>query len=161
MIGNDIVDLKLAALESNWQRKGYLDKIFTNLEQQFILKSDNQNELIWMLWSRKEAVYKILIQQGIKKGFYPKKIECLDINSKNGKVFFDKNIYYTKTSLSINYIHSIAVLHQSNLIKIKQSAWSENCVKINSIPYLKINNKLQNISKSHHGRFEKVVRLNF
>lgn len=161
MIGNDIVDLKLAATESKWQRKGYLDKIFTDLEQQFILKSDNQNELIWMFWSRKEAVYKILIQQGIKKGFYPKKIECLDTNSKNGKVLFNNNTYYTKTSILINYIHSIAVLQQSNLIKIKQIAWNENCVKINNIPYLKINNKLQNISKSQHGRFEKVVCLNF
>ena len=113
MIGNDIVDLKLAAAESNWQRKGYLDKIFTNLEQQFILKSDNQSELIWMFWSRKEAVYKILLQQGFQKGFYPKKIECLDIDFESGKVFFDNNIYYTKTSLSINYIHSVAVLHQA------------------------------------------------
>ena len=35
MIGNDIVDLDLARKESNWKRKGFLDKIFSLQEQQF------------------------------------------------------------------------------------------------------------------------------
>ena len=29
MIGNDIVDLSLAAIQSNWQRRGFLEKQFT------------------------------------------------------------------------------------------------------------------------------------
>ena len=33
MIGNDIVDLDLARTQSNWQRKGFLDKIFTKKEK--------------------------------------------------------------------------------------------------------------------------------
>ena len=42
MIGNDIVDLALAKKESNWKRKGYLDKIFTVSEQLLLQKSTNQ-----------------------------------------------------------------------------------------------------------------------
>ena len=161
MVGNDVIDLKLAAIESNWHRKGYLDKIFTTLEQHFINSSADQNVQLWQLWSRKEAVYKLLLQKGILKGYYPKKIECLDTKTFGGKVVFDTCIYYTKTSFTTNYIHSAAVLHQSDLGAIKSIIWDANCVKINSIPYLKVKNTFKNISKSHHGRFEEVVVLNF
>ena len=37
-IGNDIVDLSLAKIQSNWQRKGFLEKQFTQKEQIEILK---------------------------------------------------------------------------------------------------------------------------
>ena len=55
MIGNDIVDLALAEKESNWKRKGFIDKIFTPQEQSLIKTSINQEIIIWNLWSRKEA----------------------------------------------------------------------------------------------------------
>ena len=42
MIGNDVVDLKLAATESNWKRKGYLDKLFSVAEQEYIFNAENQ-----------------------------------------------------------------------------------------------------------------------
>ena len=161
MIGNDVVDLELASLQSNWQRKGYLDKIFTNLEQVFITKSTNQNEQVWRFWSRKEAVYKLLLQQGKSKGYYPKKIACLDDNLTTGIVCFENKKYYTKTFISDNYIHSIAVSSKANLNQIIKINWNENCIKINEIPYLKTAATLVSISKSHHGRFEEVVALNF
>ena len=41
MVGNDIVDLKRAALESNWQRKGFLNKVFTPSEKQYIQDAEN------------------------------------------------------------------------------------------------------------------------
>ena len=47
MIGNDIVDLALAQKESNWKRKGFLDKIFTLQEQLFINLSENQEIEVW------------------------------------------------------------------------------------------------------------------
>ena len=95
MIGNDIVDLALAKKESNWKRKGYLDKIFTVSEQLLIQKFTNQELAIWNLWSRKEAVYKIILQKGGIRGYYPIKIECLDLNLENGKVQFENQIFYT------------------------------------------------------------------
>ena len=34
MIGNDVVDLRRALVESNWKRKGFLTKVFSDSEQQ-------------------------------------------------------------------------------------------------------------------------------
>ena len=45
MIGNDIVDLALAQKESNWKRKGFLNKIFTEKEQLLILNAKNNDYL--------------------------------------------------------------------------------------------------------------------
>ena len=47
MIGNDVVDLALAKIESNWQRKGFLNKIFTENEKILIQKSKNQELMVW------------------------------------------------------------------------------------------------------------------
>ena len=55
MIGNDIIDLSLAKIESNWQRKGFLEKQFTAKEQQLILEAPNSFVMVWRLWSMKEA----------------------------------------------------------------------------------------------------------
>ena len=63
MIGNDIVDLKLASIQSNWQRKGFLNKVFTKKEQTLILNASNSFEMVWLLWSIKESAYKVYIQQ--------------------------------------------------------------------------------------------------
>jgi phosphopantetheine--protein transferase-like protein len=160
MIGNDVVDLKLAGIQSNWQRKGYLNKIFTDLEQQLIANSNDKNNMVWQLWSRKEAVYKLLQQQGHARGYYPKKIECIDIKKTAGKVEFDSKFYFTNTYISINYVHSIAVIHQNQLNNVFSLNWNSNCFIIDQKPYLFKNNGFQNISKSHHGKFEKVVALN-
>ena len=159
MIGNDVVDLKLAKIESNWKRKAYLDKIFTDVEQNFILKSNAEDQTVWNLWSRKEAVYKILIQQGYKKGFYPKKIECLDEQVSAGKVQFNSKLYYTNTSISDDYIHSVAVVNNMDLQKIRCIFWDENCFMIDGIPFYKTKDIFQHISKSHHGSYQKLVQL--
>ncbi|RZM18358.1 MAG: 4'-phosphopantetheinyl transferase superfamily protein, partial [Pedobacter sp.] len=53
MIGNDIVDLLQASKDSDWNRKGYLDKIFTE-EEQFLIASEMHSSLVvWLLWSMK------------------------------------------------------------------------------------------------------------
>lgn len=58
MIGNDVVDLKLAARQSNWRRKGFLEKVFSKTEREIITKSSNPHLNVWLLWSMKEAAYK-------------------------------------------------------------------------------------------------------
>ena len=77
MIGNDIVDLTFARLESNWQRRGFLEKQFTTNEQKLILTAKNSFILVWKFWSMKEAAYKIYVQQNDKRFFAPKKFDCL------------------------------------------------------------------------------------
>lgn len=58
MIGNDIIDLQLASRQSNWRRKGFLEKVFTSSEREIIKASEEKEECVWLLWSMKEAAYK-------------------------------------------------------------------------------------------------------
>lgn len=159
MIGNDVVDLALAKTQSNWKRKGYLDKIFTNNEIEFILNSKYPDEMVWKLWSRKEAVYKIIIQKGGKRGYYPKKIECLDTHFENGIVIFENKKYFTKTLIYNNLLHSIAVEDKVYFDKIIEISNSYNLIKTNGIPFYFINEKRFSATKSHHGKFEKILYL--
>lgn len=159
MIGNDVVDLVIASQQSNWRRKNYLQKVFTNLEQNFIKTAANPDEMVWSLWSRKEAVYKIIRQKGGKVGYYPKKIECLDVSSSIGKVQFEHSIFLTQTLVIDTLLHTIAVTNRSHFQFIKKIENDQNIFKINEIPYLVLEGIRYATSKSHHGRFEKVVGL--
>jgi phosphopantetheinyl transferase (holo-ACP synthase) len=159
MIGNDVVDLELARKESNWQRKGFLDKIFTKNEQQFILNSDNPSEMVWNLWSRKEATYKIIIQKGGIKGYYPIKIECLNTDNQNGIVVFDEHYFCTKTISSKEFIHSISVTNSTFFNLVKTVKTNENIIKIEGIPFYIFDSKLFPASKTNHGKFQKTVWL--
>ncbi|MCB0442444.1 MAG: 4-phosphopantetheinyl transferase family protein [Flavobacterium sp.] len=157
MIGNDVVDLALAKVESNWQRKGFLAKQFTENEQNIIFSAENPTLMVWILWSRKEAVYKIIRQENGLRGFYPLKIENTDYDC--GIVCFNKTKYYTKTIQNGDMLHTIALKkHQFN--KISELKSSINIHKKDEIPYLIKNGNNHFITKSHHGRFEKILLLN-
>ncbi len=165
MIGNDIVDLALARKESNWKRRGFLDKLFTLKEQIMISKSSNPETTVWNLWSRKEAAYKIYNRKTQIRAFIPLQLECFDIEKKDsflyGKVICYDTIYFTKTEITSEYIETNAVLNPSDFIKIKIINSSETIIKTNGIPdYFDSENKLgKPISKSHHGRFERMVTI--
>lgn len=165
MIGNDIVDLALARKESNWKRQGFLEKLFTVQEQMMISKSNNPEITVWNLWSRKEATYKIYNRQTQIRAFIPLQLECFDIETKEGflygKVICYNTIYYTKTEITSEYIETNAVLNPIDFDKIKIVHSSETIVKTNGIPaYFDSENKIGNpISKSHHGRFERMVTI--
>ena len=156
MIGNDVIDLALAQQESNWQRKGYLDKVFTPKEQNLIFSSDNPTIMVWILWSRKEAVYKIIRQENGKRGFYPLRIK--NSNYELGQVSYETGLFYVKTSIVDDCIHSIALLNQSfdQIIEISSST---PILKNDGIPFIIKNRKYIHVSKSHHGRFTKLVRI--
>jgi phosphopantetheinyl transferase (holo-ACP synthase) len=86
VIGNDIVDLALARKESNWKRPGYLNKIFTTKEQLLISSAENPNTMVWNLWSRKGAAYKIYNRATGIRGYFPLNLECAYENSTTGSV---------------------------------------------------------------------------
>lgn len=160
MIGNDIVDLALAEKESNWKRKGFIDKIFTIQEQSLIKSSVNQENIIWDLWSRKEAAYKIYNRQtGIRK-YNPIQFECFDLNLEIGKVVFENQVFYTKTEISSEYIYTIAVADIENFDNIQTLHTTINIQKQNGIPFYKdIYQIINPISKTHHGRFERIISI--
>ncbi len=118
MIGNDIVDINFTRKQSNWQRDGFLDKIFTSEEQEHVLKSKCNFTSVWQLWSMKESVYKIYVRKHKERFFAPKKLVCTPTNSSNGSVVINDEKYLTKTITNKNYIYTTAISDVSNLSSV-------------------------------------------
>ena len=116
MIGNDIVDLKLASIQSNWQRKGFLNKVYTKHEQELIKNSTNPFKMVWLLWSMKESVYKIYVQQNLQRFFNPKKLQCKLISETEGTVEVNGEEYVTKSQINYDFICTIASLKNDKKI---------------------------------------------
>jgi phosphopantetheinyl transferase (holo-ACP synthase) len=165
VIGNDIIDLALAQKESNWKRKGFLNKIFTDKEKFLILNDLNPELMVWNLWSRKEAAYKIYNRNTGIRGYFPLQIECTNLELIDGiqlgKVAIKEAIYYTKTSINLEYINSIAVVAIEDFDKVTLLKNSKYIRKNNGIPYYfeNTNSELKPVSISHHGRFEQMISL--
>jgi phosphopantetheinyl transferase (holo-ACP synthase) len=115
MIGNDIVDLQLAKIESNWQRKGFLEKQFTQKEQKEILTSEKPFLKVWLFWSMKEAAYKCYTQKHQKRFFAPQKFECSLVSEDLGTVSFATAKFYTTTFLNTFYTYTIAEENKEGL----------------------------------------------
>ena len=107
-IGNDIVDLKLAKTQSNWQRKGFLEKQFTQKEQDEILNSENPFLKVWLFWSMKEAAYKCYTQKFKERFFAPQKFECSILSSSEGLVVFKEMKFYTSSCFDAFHVHTLA-----------------------------------------------------
>ena len=165
MIGNDIVDLAFARQESNWKRKGFLDKIFTQNEQLQISTAMNSEVMVWNLWSRKEAAYKIYNRQTLIRGYFPLQIECFELETiagiSFGKVSIKQKVYYTKTTITNDFINTIAVENIKDFDVIKILKNRKNIQKIAGIPSLfaKENYFPRPLSISHHGRYEQIITI--
>ncbi|MFD2562290.1 4'-phosphopantetheinyl transferase superfamily protein [Aquimarina rubra] len=110
MIGNDIIDLKLAAVQSNWQRKGWLHKIFTGSEQKTIWDANDPNHMIWKLWSMKEAAYKAHQRCfSLSPKYNPWDFICTD-----NKVVTQNKSYQTISKYTEDYIYTIAYSDAEN-----------------------------------------------
>ena len=108
MIGNDIVDLNLAKTQSNWQRKGFLEKQFTTEEHKEILSAKNPFFKVWLFWSMKEAAYKCYTQEHQKKFFAPKKFCCKIEENNTGFVQIYSKKYHIKYLFTSDYVYAIA-----------------------------------------------------
>ena len=161
MIGNDIVDLALARKESNWKRNRFLDKIFTTKEQFLILNSEDPEIMVWNLWSRKEAAYKIYNRQTQIRGYFPLQLECIYENQNLGTVSINDKLYFTETTMDADCVYTIAVAENNIFNSIETISSDITIEKINGIPYIKIKQTqlLKPVSISHHGRFWRVISL--
>ncbi|WAC00939.1 4'-phosphopantetheinyl transferase superfamily protein [Lacinutrix neustonica] len=108
MIGNDIVDLEQAATDSNWKRPRFLDKVFTQQEQDYIFSAEDPHQRVWLLWSMKEAAYKVQVQQFGTRFFNPKRLECKLLSIKKGLVSIGDDTYFTRSEITKDYIYTIA-----------------------------------------------------
>lgn len=111
MIGNDIVDRGRAKRDSNWQRSGFLNKLFTPSEQQLIQKASDPECLVWTLWSMKESAYKATTRKTGRRVFNPRKISCTletwSDGAVDGFVIYEEE-YRTRSLITPDYIASIA-----------------------------------------------------
>jgi phosphopantetheinyl transferase (holo-ACP synthase) len=166
LIGNDIIDLKLAKKESNHSRSGFLEKQFSSYEQALIQSASNPFLLVWKLWSMKEATYKVYTQQNKTRFFSPKKFNCEISSDSNGFVSFNDKLYYTSTILNHKYIFTLATVMNPYLIdksiKIKLEDKTKFSFKEiikkkseNGVPLFYHKNILltKSCSISHHGNY--------
>lgn len=139
VIGNDIVDLITAAKESNWQRRGFLDKVFTNSEQDLIDAAVNPFETVWRLWSMKEAAYKAYVQQTGERFYNPKKLLTSIESDNQGEVNIAGISFIAQTEVSKAYVHTVCTqkeqkvssytppqlaTHFSRVLRVKKSTQS-------------------------------------
>lgn len=158
MIGNDVIDLVLAKKESNWKRKGFQTKLFTSFEQELIAKATNQEEMVWILWSIKESVYKAYQRIKFNEGFYPTKIEILEINAKNDSVIqLFGTLFYGKTTSNSDFINTIVVVNKADFERIEKLITSEYKKDEKGLPLTL--NSYKPISVSHHGRYKEIIGL--
>ena len=120
MLGNDIIDIKEAKRTSNWQRKGFLDKVFSSHEQKEIQESLDPFYLVWRLWSMKESAYKVSIQFGLERSFNPSSIQCTIISSEVGLISIGGLSLYSETKVSEDYILSLvnSINKQQTITKV-------------------------------------------
>jgi phosphopantetheinyl transferase (holo-ACP synthase) len=154
MIGNDLVDLQEAQLQSNWRRKGYLEKIFSTAEQEQILKAEQPNQIVWLFWSMKEAVYKIDSKVTGIRSFAPSSLVCSDLSidgsKATGKVYVNQKTYFTETEINETYIHSIAAQESKRLQRIKKEIYVH--------PFSRFDYRLRNPAcVSHHGQYLALI----
>ena len=115
MVGNDIIDIGETKRSTDWERPGFLQKIFTQKEQEIICASADPYITVWQLWSMKESAYKIVIQTGAERSFNPSRFEC-DLESlENGHVKMEDRTFKTTTKIDSNYIFTTASFGNSEI----------------------------------------------
>jgi hypothetical protein len=64
--------------------------------------------MVWLLWSMKEAAYKIHVQQFGTRFFNPKKLNCTLTSNTTGIVSIDNLSYKTRSTITEDYIYTTA-----------------------------------------------------
>ncbi|MEZ4801460.1 MAG: 4'-phosphopantetheinyl transferase superfamily protein [Gelidibacter sp.] len=115
MIGNDIIDLQVSK-KSRWEEQRFLDKLFTPGEEEFILDGQSKFLNIWLLWSMKESVYKIVSRDQKNQRFNPKDFHCRVVSDTTNSVCFENKWFQTDTLIQNGFIHTIAYFKTGNII---------------------------------------------
>lgn len=113
LVGNDIVSLSSnETLRDKLKSKDprFLMRVFSDKEQGLIKAATNPEEMLWTLWSAKEASFKIIKKLNPAQVFAHKKFEVTISNETRGFVLFNNNIQIILTwQKTLDYIHCIGV----------------------------------------------------
>jgi phosphopantetheinyl transferase (holo-ACP synthase) len=161
VIGNDVIDLNVARLESNWQRPGFLSKIFSVKEQFYIETAKDQEQMVWKLWSQKEAVYKIFNRETGTRVFNPIQFECSIDTIVFGKVNFKDKNFFTKTLIDNDKIYTIAVTDPKYFSAVLELKQDHKIFKREGLPFIRKEESGFDypISVTHHGKFWQAAML--
>jgi phosphopantetheinyl transferase (holo-ACP synthase) len=179
LIGNDLVDLRQAAADSNWQRKGYLSKICTPREQQMILDASVPAVMLWLIWTMKEASYKIQNRMTGVRNYQPAGLSCSNLklkgNTATGQVTCGQDLFLTRSEISDQLVHSTAVLRMEDFEDLRlhyldyAKSYTETFnlssanYRLSSTPSglpemtSTLTGKSHAVSVSHHGRYLAVI----
>lgn len=108
MIGNDVIDLNVAKIQSRWREQRFLDKIFTEAEQKMVVETNNRFHTIWLLWSMKESAFKIFARSHKMSIFNPKDFHCKITSETFGAVSFNHETVQTTTTFNSDVIYTTA-----------------------------------------------------
>ena len=180
MLGNDVIDLTLAKTQSNWTRRNYLSKIFSQQEQNIIYSSDNPELMVWLMWSMKEAAYKIVNRKTGLRFYDPKAFCCsfdLDGWQAKGSVEYLGEKFLTYSDVAQYYVHTLSITSAISFEKCR-IIHAQNCsdyvtcfnhdhtdLKLqrnnSGLPeiYIKRTMKQHIATTSHHGRFLFIAYL--
>jgi hypothetical protein len=117
--------------------------------------------MVWNLWSRKEAAYKIFNRQtGIRK-YFPLQLECFYESETLGTVYFNGNMYYTQTKISDDCIYTIAASEKEYFNQIINFDSETKIIKTKGIPFImdEMTKLPKPVSISHHGRFWEGITI--
>nr|WP_307735089.1 4'-phosphopantetheinyl transferase superfamily protein [Chitinophaga nivalis] len=176
-MGNDVIDLTVAGRESNWQRPGYLSKICTPAEQALVAVATQPHQMVWWLWSCKEAAYKIEHRNTRERRYTPLRFICTlqtaNETCMTGRVSCGQHVYYTHTVITGDCLHTWAVA-QPSLFKLVAGITGLSAAVISAA--LRPDEQLQKdvmgvpvvahhqdgrqpVSISHHGKYTALVRV--
>lgn len=184
MIGNDIIDLRVAAQESRINRKGFLEKLFLPAEIQLIHHSPDPATTTWLLWSCKEAVYKVIHRYTSERKYAPQSFQCYLQQQENGAasgtVICQQQTGYFQSVITNDYIHTYAAItpallkqvivfadtipHHPDTSQRIQPLLSNKelfCKQEDGIPYILRRDSGEHlpVSVSHHGNYLAFVKL--
>ena len=120
LLGNDIVDLQEASATGKVQELRFLERVFTVGEQECIRAADCAVLMLWMLWSGKESLFKVMskIESGLvfshKRFALEEKVltALLSGASSGGKIvseiLFENRSMHLQWEWNSEYVHCVA-----------------------------------------------------
>ncbi len=160
MIGNDVVDLKAAAAESNWRRKGFLEKVFSREERKYIFAAPDEDEMVWLLWSMKEAAYKARQRKlNLPRCLNWQRLHCslktISPEKASGVVKVGEELYLTASEITSENIHTTtstsSELPHENFILEASSAAAKNELLQQTAEFYSVPVAELSFTKNNHG----------
>ncbi len=118
MIGNDLVHIPGWSKPEGNRHQRFLNKLFLPAEQHLLKELPAFGEPL--LWSMKEAAYKLMFRREAAYRFAPKsfftRLNSTEVKNLEGVVIYGASRILTQTQISGDYLHTIALAEEDRLL---------------------------------------------